>query len=83
MFEEEFEAITAFYIIDEENAFPFDEFELEDHICKKELVNFGTPEQKMRYVQINDAICRHTSQRTDLDLQPHLRPLPISGWPCK
>ena len=42
MFEEELEAVTAFDIVDEEDAFAFNELKLEDDVGKEEFVHFGT-----------------------------------------
>jgi hypothetical protein len=40
LFQEELETITAVDIVDENDAFAFDQLELENHVGKKELVDF-------------------------------------------
>lgn len=41
MFEEKFQSVAAVYIVNKDNAFAFDELELEYDICKEEFVDFG------------------------------------------
>lgn len=40
LFEEEFEAVAAIYVIDEEDALPPDKLEFEDDICQEKFVDF-------------------------------------------
>jgi hypothetical protein len=42
LLKEKFQAIAPIYVVDEDDAFPFDQLELEDHIGKKEFIDFRT-----------------------------------------
>lgn len=42
LFEEEFDTITAFYVVDENYGFTANKFELKKDVNKKELVSFGS-----------------------------------------
>ena len=46
LLEEELETVAAIYVVDEQNAFPFDQPEFQDHVGQEELVDFGTSAEK-------------------------------------
>lgn len=41
LLEEKFETVAAVDVVDEDDAFAFDELELEDYVCKEEFLFFG------------------------------------------
>jgi hypothetical protein len=43
LFKEELETVRAINVIYEQDTFAFDQSQLEDDICKKEFIDFGTP----------------------------------------